>query len=143
MNMDNSAELACRRLIVEFAAAVDSQEYDRLRDIFTANARFARPTDPHTLIEGIDNIVAAFNSRPRNRLTQHLCTNMYVTRESPDRARGRCSILLFTADADDSETPGKGRKTNGQLLGYYDDVYMLVADGWRIAERRGRVTLHV
>jgi hypothetical protein len=143
MNTDPLVELACHRLVIEFAAAVDSQQYERLRDLFTPTARFARPTDPHTLIEGIDNIVAAFKSRPSNRITQHLCTNLVVTQEAAARASGRCAILLFTADTADAELPGKGRKTSGQLVGAYADVYVLGADGWRIAERHGRVTLHV
>ena len=143
MNSGSIVELACQRLIVEFAAAVDSQQYERLRSLFTANARFARPTDPDTVIEGIDNIVAAFKSRPTTRVTQHFCTNMSITSESADRARGRCSILLFSADVAAAESPGKGRKVGAQLAGTYDDVYVLTAEGWRIAERCGRVTFHI
>ena len=88
--MLDAIERACQRLVIEFAEAVDAQDYERLRAVFAPDATFARPTDPDTVIRGIDSIIAAYAARPRNRLTQHLCTNIRVTAESNDAARGTC-----------------------------------------------------
>jgi SnoaL-like domain len=139
----NTIELACQRLILEFSNAVDSRQYDNLREVFASNARFARPTDPDNFIEGVENIINAFKSRPATKVIQHLVTNMLVTSESSERAIGQCSILLFTADEAAEQVVGKGRKASAQLIGRYDDVYVLTPDGWRIAERRGCVTFNV
>jgi SnoaL-like domain len=141
--MLDAIEHACQRLVIEFAEAVDTQDYERLRDVFAPDASFARPTDPDTVIQGIDRIIAAYAARPRNRLTQHLCTNIRVTADSNDAAHGTCRVLLFLADASEPETPGKGRKAApGQLLGEFADHFRRTEIGWRIVERRGRLLMH-
>ncbi len=141
--MLDAIEHACQRLVIEFADAVDAQDYERLRELFAPDATFARPTDPDTVIRGIDSIIAAYAGRPPNRLTQHLCTNIRVTADSNDSAHGTCRVLLFLADASVPETPGKGRKaTAGQLLGVFTDRFRRTEAGWRIIERRGRLLMH-
>jgi hypothetical protein len=136
-------EHACERLVYEFAERVDAQDFAALRELFSADARFARPTDPDNLIHGIDNIVNAYLARPRVRITQHLCCNVRITPQSPDRASGTCRVLLYTADAGEPEHPGKGRQASaGQLIGSFDDRFVLTAQGWRFAERRGRLVMH-
>ncbi len=136
-------ELACRALVNDFAQCLDAQEYERLRELFTPDAVFARPADPDTLIRGVDNIVAAFASRPKNRVSFHLLTNVSIKAESADSASGVCRILLFSTDAGEPEVPGKGRKAaSSQLIGFYTDRYVRTPNGWRIADRRGRVVMH-
>jgi len=136
-------EHACQRLVIEFAWAVDTQDYERLRERFAPDATFTRPTDPGTIIEGIDNIIAAYASRPPNRLTQHLCTNIRVTVESQVSARGTCTVLLFLSDTSEPDLPGKGRKAAAsQLIGEFADRFHRTEMGWRILERRGRLLLH-
>ena len=51
--------------------------------------------------------------------------------------------MLYMTEADVPQEPGKGRKATGPLLGLYRDRYLRTADGWRIADRRGRVTMYV
>ena len=136
-------ERACERLVCEFAERVDAQDFAGLRELFAADARFARPTDPDNLIHGVDNIVNSYLARPRARITQHLCCNVRIDARPPDRASGSCRVLLYTADADQPETPGKGRKsTASQLIGVFDDQFVLTTHGWRFAERRGRLVMH-
>ena len=145
MSTDSSVaiELACRRLVVGFAEAVDAQDYDRLPELFAPDCIFARPADPDTAIRGVADIVAAFASRPRDRLTLHLCTNVSITVESADTARGSCRVLLFSSTAGEPEVPGKGRKAAAsQLVGVYRDRFVRLQQGWRFAERRGRVLFH-
>ena len=136
-------EGACRRLVLEFAAAVDAQAYERLAGLFAPDAVFGRPADPDRLLTGVANIVAAFESRPRERLSVHLCTNISITVESADAARGSCRVLLFTSTTAQPEIYGKGRKAAaGQLVGIYNDRFVRLSAGWRFAERRGRVLFY-
>jgi hypothetical protein len=139
----DAIERACEKLVVAFAACVDAQEFERLRELFAPDAAFARPTDPESVIRGVDNIVNAYLSRPRTRITQHLCSNVQIRVHSPERASGTCRVLLFMADASDPEVPGKGRKAAAsQLVGLFDDEFVLTPQGWRFAERRGRLLMH-
>ncbi len=136
-------EWACTKLMVQFAEFNDRQDYEALAALFDERARFARPTDPNTLIEGRDNILKAFQSRPKGRLTQHLCSNLLVTAETTDRARGSCRIVLFTADGTQAPDSAFGFKTDArQLIGLYEDRFVRAPEGWRFAERRGRVLYH-
>jgi hypothetical protein len=62
---------------------------------------------------------------------------------SRERASGTCRVLLFMADANDPDVPGKGRKAAAsQLVGLFDDEFVLTPQGWRFAERRGRLLMH-
>jgi hypothetical protein len=140
---ERAIEWACMKLMVQFAEFNDRQDYEALAALFDERGRFARPTDPNTLIEGRDNILKAFQSRPKGRLTQHLCTNLLVTAETTDRARGSCRILLYTADGAQVTEGAFGIKADPrQLVGIYEDRFVRAAEGWRFAERRGRVLYH-
>jgi ketosteroid isomerase-like protein len=136
------AEQACQALATEYAEIVDTQDYARLREVFSNDAVFARPTNPDEPIRGIDNIIASFTSRPGNRVTQHFVCNVRVKVESEDAASGSCRILLYVADASDPET-AEGRQTaRKQLIGIYRDRFVRTKNGWRIAERRGHTLMH-
>jgi ketosteroid isomerase-like protein len=137
-----AAQSACQALAVDCAEIVDTQDYARLREIFAEDAVFARPTNPGEPIRGVENIVTSFQSRPRNRLTQHLVTNIRVRVESPRTASGSCRILLYVSEASEVET-SEGRKAAAkQIIGIYQDRYVRTQDGWRFAERRGRTLFH-
>jgi hypothetical protein len=136
-------EWACTRLMVQFAEYNDRQDYEALAALFDERGRFARPTDPNTVIEGRANILKAFRSRPKGRLTQHLCSNLLVTAETTDRARGSCRIMLYTADVSQAPEGALGIKADPrQLIGVYEDRFVRAPEGWRFAERRGRVLYH-
>jgi ketosteroid isomerase-like protein len=136
------AEQACRDLAIGYAEVVDSQDYDRLREIFSEDAVFGRPMNPQEVIRGVANIIASFTSRPRTRITQHFISNVRVRLETPDSAVGSCLVLLYTADASEPETPEGRKAASKQLMGIYRDRYIRTKQGWRFAERRGTVSLH-
>jgi hypothetical protein len=137
-----NAERACYALAVDYAEIVDTQDYGRLREIFAEDAVFGRPTKPEDLLRGVENIIASFESRPHNRLTQHLVTNIRVHVQSPISASGSCRILLYRSDTSEPET-AEGRKAWAkQIMGVYQDRYVRTKSGWRFAERRGRTLFH-
>ena len=140
---DAASEYACRMLVHDFAEFIDARQYERLRELFTADALYTRPTVPDVVIRGVDAIIAGFLTRPPARTTQHLLTNVSIRFESAEAASGVNRIVLYAGLSTDPEVPGKGRKAEpSQLIGLYTDRYVRGAQGWRIAERRGRVLLH-
>jgi hypothetical protein len=134
---------ACRNLVVDCATIIDEGRYDDLAGIFAVDGIFARPTAPDAPITGRDTIIAAFKQRPANKISQHLVMNIRVRLTGADSAEGTSSIMLYMTDTAVAEEPGKGRKATGPLLGLYRDRYVRTAEGWRIADRRGRVTMYV
>ena len=134
---------ACYNLVVDCATIIDESRYDDLARIFTVDGVFARPTTPDQPISGRDTIIEAFKKRPAHKIAQHLVLNIRVHLTGADTAEGTSSIMLYMTEADVPQEPGKGRKATGPLLGLYRDRYLRTADGWRIADRRGRVTMYV
>ena len=136
------AEQECHALAIEYAEIVDSLEYERLPEIFAEDAVLIRPGNAQETVRGLNNIVASFTSRPRNRLTYHIMSNIRVRVETPETASGTCRVLLFTSDASEPQT-AEGRKVSSkQLMGTYHDRYVRTKNGWRFAERRGGILYH-
>jgi ketosteroid isomerase-like protein len=133
------AQRACEALAIEYAEIVDAQDYERLREIFTEDAILIRRSIAQEAVRGLDNIIASFTSRPRNRLTYHIMSNIRVRVETPETASGTCRVLLFTSDTSEPQT-AEGRKVAPrQMMGTYHDRYVRTKDGWRFAERRGDI----
>ena len=134
---------SCYNLVVDCASIIDESRYDDLALIFSEDGIFARPTVPDEPISGRATIIAAFKKRPANKLGQHLVLNIRVKLTGADSAEGTSAIMLFMSDTETPFENGKGRKANGPLCGLYKDVYVRTAEGWRIKDRRGRVTMYV
>jgi ketosteroid isomerase-like protein len=143
MNTQQLADIeACRALIVEFAARIDAGQADTLGELLTPDASFARPTMPDKVIEGREAILAAFSSRPKHLVSQHLNLNIRIRITGPDSAEGHSVVMLFLANAADELVPGKGRPAGAPLLGTWTDRFVRTADGWRFKDRRGAATMH-
>ncbi len=143
MTTDELASVeACRSLILEFAARIDNGQAGTLGELLTEDATFARPTAPDVIIHGAANIVAAFASRPKTMVTQHLNLNIRIQLTGPDSAEGNSIVMLYIASANDELVPGKGRKAGAPLLGTWTDHFVRTAAGWRFKDRRGAVTMH-
>lgn len=117
-------EWDCARLINLYAQLNDAARWEEVAALYAPDGLMTRPTAPDAPIIGRAAILAAFQARPP-RTTRHICSNVVVTVDSATRARGSSAMLLFTA----ADAP--------PLVGGFDDVFMLTADGWRFAERRG------
>jgi ketosteroid isomerase-like protein len=137
-----NVEQACYALAIEFAEIIDGQDYARLVEIFAEDATFVRPMAPKEPIHGADNIVAMFQSRPRNRLTQHLISNFRVRMETMDTAVGTCRVLFFSSDVSEPETAEGRKAASRQSIGTYHDRYVRTKNGWRIAERIGTMIFY-
>ena len=137
-----NAQRACEALAIEYAEIVDAQDYERLREIFTQDAILIRRSLAPEAVRGMNDIIASFTSRPRNRLTYHIMSNIRVRVETPKTASGTCRVLLYTSDTSEPQT-AEGRKVSPkQLMGTYHDRYVRTEDGWRFAERGGDISFH-
>ena len=133
----------CYNLVVDCAQIIDESRYDDLAQIFTEDGIFARPTVPDEPMTGRETIIGNFKKRPPTLVGQHLVLNIRVRLTGPDTAEGTSSIMLYLSNTEVPYENGKGRKANGPLCGVYKDVYVRTAQGWRIRDRRGRVTMYV
>jgi SnoaL-like protein len=138
---DYSVERACERLVLDFAYFSDSQDYESLAGLFTPNGTMVRPTgDP---LVGRAAIIASYQARPAGRISRHVCTNIRITAESPDRARGLTYAVVFSANANQPPEAHFGVKADPrQLIGEFEDEFVRTDEGWRIASRRARFVMN-
>ena len=115
----------CTRLIALYANLNDEARWDEVAALYAEDGVMVRPTAPDAPTVGREAILAAFKARPP-RVTRHVCSNVVIDVESEDAARGVSAMLLFTGAAE-------------PLVGSVHDRFVLTADGWRFAERRGSI----
>ena len=119
-------ERACERLVLDFAYFSDHREYESLGALFTEEGIMVRPSG--TRLEGRNAIVTAYRATPADRITRHICTNIRITVESSDRARGTTYATVYS----NSSTP---------KIGEFEDEFLRTPEGWRIAERTARFVI--
>lgn len=116
-------EADCARLIALYANLNDEARWEDVAALYTDDGLMTRPTAPAAPIVGRAAILAAFQARPP-RKTRHVCSNVVIDVEDHASARGTSAMVLFT----EGGVP---------LAGSFHDRFVLTADGWRFAERRG------
>lgn len=116
-------EADCARLIALYANLNDEARWEDVAALYTDDGLMTRPTAPDAPIVGRAAILAAFQARPP-RKTRHVCSNVVIDVEDLASARGTSAMVLFT----EGGVP---------LAGSFHDRFVLTADGWRFAERRG------
>jgi hypothetical protein len=131
-------EAACARLVLEFARFNDYRDHESLAALFTEDCVFARPLDPEHPYYGREVVHAIFRDRPPI-LTQHVMTNILITVESEDRARGLSYVTMISSPNADRSEPREG---GGTFFGAFDDVFVRTADGWKFKERLGSLALY-
>jgi hypothetical protein len=135
-------ERDCERLVVEAVYCADRQDYAGLAALFTADGSLGRPGGGAPLV-GRETIQKSYEGRPATRITRHLCTNIRVTVESAERARGLTYVLLFTGSSAEPPPDHFGRTADAkQLVGEFEDEFERTPHGWRIRGRQARFLLH-
>ena len=128
-------EADCERLIRRYVNLNDAQDWEAVANLYTENARFARPSKPGEFIEGRAAILESFLARPA-RAQRHVIANTVVEVESPTEARAFSVIVLYMGDAaDDGGLPVMDAKS--PLVGTFTDRLVRTPEGWRFEERVG------
>jgi len=104
---------------------------DGIGECFTADAEV--DFEGKEMTTGREAVVAELTRRrskygPRGTMMWHLLTNVFIAEESDTEASVR---TFFTALVSGDSGP-----PTLQSVGYYDDVFVLDGDTWRIRRRR-------
>ena len=105
---------------------------DLLCQMFTEDASYARPSDPHNPIHGRAAIRASFEARPPRR-TLHVTFNVKIFIDSATCVRATSDVVLITAD-----TTAAGPVLT-RFDGSFTDVLHRVGNEWLFASRRGTI----
>jgi hypothetical protein len=138
---EDGIERACRRLVLESAAANDRGDYAAYGELFTAGGILRRPSGD--VLEGRAAIVGAYASRAGGRTTRHVCSNILIHVESARAAHGTTYVVLYSADTSGEPDGHFGHACAPRvLIGEFEDRFELTEAGWRIAERNARFVMH-
>lgn len=119
-------EWECARLIAHYANLNDAGRWEDLATLFTEDGVMVRPSAPDSPINGRQAILDALRARPP-RVTRHFCSNIVIDVTTADLARGESAMLLFT-------------EQGPPLVGSFHDRFVRTDQGWRFAERTGRLS---
>jgi len=131
-----SIQHVCSRLILQYAYLNDERRFQELAMLFTENAVLYRPSAPAQAIHGRPAILQAFEKRPPQAMTFHLCSDILVDVLDPERAVGRSRILLLSATRPEDDQLATV-ESKMPVPGIFHDTFRLTAEGWQFAERRG------
>ena len=125
------AERACERLITDFVRRLDLGDPSSVADLFTVDGVWEWPYGDRR-IEGRETLRGYFGSRPADRLSRRMITNVLVTVESPAEATATSYLATYRVDG----------YTGGMLparlpvnVGHYEDAFRRVGDTWLLARR--------
>lgn len=133
------AERACERVIVGFVHRLDLGEPASVAELFTEDGVWEwPPPGDGRRIQGREALRAYFGSRPADRLSRRLMSNVLVTVTGPCAAG---SVAYFTTyRVDGHEGPGAPVPAGPPVqVGHYEDIFRRVDGRWLIASR----TLHL
>ncbi|MGW0763092.1 nuclear transport factor 2 family protein [Streptomyces sp. NPDC002814] len=127
-----AAERACERLIIDFVHRLDLGEPSSVADLFTEDGRWEWP-EGERVIEGRDALREYFGSRPADRLSRRLMTNVLVTVASPDTAT---ATSYFTTHRIDGHQGGMAPAGPPVQVGHYEDAFRRSTEGtWLLTSR--------
>ncbi|GAA2221697.1 hypothetical protein GCM10010232_02510 [Streptomyces amakusaensis] len=125
------AERACERLIIEFGRELDLGEPGSVADLFTPDGVWEW-TAGDRRIQGRDALRAYFGSRPADRLSRRVLTNILVTLTSPATAT---STSYFTTYRIDGHTDGIQPPRIPVQVGHYEDTFHKTDGLWLLHTR--------
>lgn len=133
-------EHACAKLMNQFAVFNDMGRFDELVELFVEEGRYARPIAPDAFIVGKADILASFEARPKDRVGRHLISNIIIDVLSPTTAKGVCYVALYSGTLDQKAAKFGLQAQASQFIGEYQDDFVLTAQGWKFAQRKGNIT---
>jgi hypothetical protein len=125
------AERACERLLVEFIRRLDLGEPGAVADLFTPDGVWELPI-MERFVRGREELRAYFASRPSDRLSRRLCTNVLIDVQTPERATGTSYLVTYRMDGHDGSLLPPPPPTN---VGHYADTFAQIDGTWFLRRR--------
>ncbi|AEW98519.1 nuclear transport factor 2 family protein [Streptantibioticus cattleyicolor] len=125
------AERACERLILELVRRLDLGDPATVADLFTPDGVWQWPEGGRR-VAGREALRDYFGSRPADRLSRRMCTNLLVTVTSATTA---VATTYFTTYRVDGHTSGMLPPRLPANVGHYEDVFRVVDGEWLLASR--------
>jgi hypothetical protein len=131
------AERACERLILDFVHRLDLGEPASVAELFTEDGWWEwPPPGDGRRSEGREALGKYFGSRPPDKLSRRIMSNIRVTVTSKDTAE---ATSYFTTYRIEGWTGGMVPAGPPVQVGNYEDVFRRVEGRWLLASR----TLHL
>lgn len=124
-------ERACERLILDFVHRLDLGEPSSVAELFTEDGSWAWP-EGGRLVRGREALREYFGSRPADRLSRRLMSNVLVTVTSPDAAT---AIAYFSTYRVDGFQGGLVSAEPPVQVGHYEDTFRRVEGRWLLETR--------
>lgn len=125
------AERDCERLLVEFLRRLDLGDPSTVADLFTPDGVWEWPFDGRR-IEGREALRTYFGSRPADRLSRRMTTNILVTLHTAEQASATSYFATYRVDGyTDGMLPPR-LPTN---VGHYEDTFHRTGNTWLLASR--------
>jgi hypothetical protein len=125
------AERACERLILDFVRRLDLGEPSTAAELFTADGVWEWPEGDRR-IQGRAALREYFGSRPVDRLSRRMCTNVLVTVDSPATASATTYFATYRVDG---RTEGMLAPRLPANVGHYEDIFRKVGGSWLLTSR--------
>ncbi|WP_369168986.1 nuclear transport factor 2 family protein [Streptomyces sp. R28] len=126
------AERACKRIVVDFAHRLDLGEPSSVAELFTEDGTWEWPAGER-LVSGRDALRAYFGSRPADRLSRRLMSNILVTVTSPGTATATSYFTTYRVDGHEGDLIPPGPPVQ---VGHYEDAFRRSPDGtWLLSAR--------
>ncbi|MFG2527444.1 nuclear transport factor 2 family protein [Streptomyces sp. NPDC048516] len=124
-------ERACERLIVDFVRRLDLGDPGSVADLFTPDGVWEWPHGDRR-VQGRDALRSYFGSRPEDRLSRRMCTNILVTATSSTTATATTYFATYRVDG---YQEGMVPPRPPAQVGHYEDTFRKVDGGWLLATR--------
>lgn len=131
--MDRMQRLAiehdCARLMHQFSWFVDAMDYDAVVGLFAADCTFSRAD---VFFHGHAGLRKSLESRPRDRATRHIISNVLIDVHDTEHAEGKSYCLVF---GHRGPLSNEGEATLGapDSLILYSGAFVRTPQGWCIA----------
>lgn len=127
------AEHACQRLILDFMRRLDLGRPSSVAELFTEDGVWEWP-DGGRRVQGRAALGDYFGSRPADRLSRRMCTNILVDVESASVAVATTYFATYRVDGYTEGTMIPARLPVN--VGHYEDTFRLVDGSWLLARRK-------
>lgn len=130
------AERDCEKLCTRFHNLIDAGAFDEVLSLFAPDAVWRHRTGER---RGLEAIQAYLDEKSTFPLTRHLVTNVVITVDSADRARGVAYVTIYYAEPTGGDEPAL--LSPPVAVVHYEDEFVRLAQGWRFSKRAPKMVL--